>query len=188
MHILHSIEDFASTNLECVALTIGNFDGLHIGHQELIHFLTKQPHSSVVLTFSNHPTEFFTGIAPLELLSLEQKLHLLKTYGIHATLLLPFTQAFANQTAEEFLSKLKHYLNFKILVLGPDATIGRNREGNPAELHRLARLLSFRLHYVDSVDDEGLRVSSSRIRRLIQEGNLPEATRLLGHSHYFQQT
>lgn len=166
-----------------ITLTIGNFDGVHLGHAAILDrvlSLSTKDCPSLVLTFTNHPSTILLKRPPAPLLtSLDHKIKLFEEKGIDYCLALPFTERFASQTAWEFLSLLKSHVAISHLVLGHDATLGKNREGGRKEIQEIADTLGFTLTYCNEFKTEGI-VSSSAIRHLIKEGKLTEAAAKLG--------
>ncbi len=154
------------------SLTIGCFDGVHRGHQEILK------HCSTVITFSNHPKEVLEGITPPPLTSHAFKLTLLKELGLHI-IALPFTQAIAHLSFEEFLTP---YV-FDHLVLGEGSAFGKNRLGTAEALYKLGLQKGFTVQVVPKYYHQGDLVSSSNIRTLIQTGKLQQASEYLNRPH-----
>lgn len=173
-------------------LTIGNFDGIHLGHQAILNRvldLAKQHDAApVVLTFINHPSTILKPATAISrLYSIEHKLKLLSAMGFEAVFLLPFTREFANQTAEEFITILRANLPFSHLILGHDATIGKGREGDKKLVTELAHRQGFSLEYLAPFMLDGEIVSSSLIRKNLQQGNLSEVAKFLGRPYSIYQ-
>lgn len=168
-----------------IGITIGNFDGVHIGHQKVLRHLKEKNEKAIVLTFSNHPSEILhTKPKPL-LTTKTHKLSLLNDLDMEVWTV-PFTKGFAEQPAEVFLSRLKKRCNFSCLILGHDALIGKNREGDISLLRSLSSQLHFDLEYVPPVMLENEAISSSQIRRLILKGDFEAARSLLGRPYSIQ--
>lgn len=187
MQLIHSLEEFTKGNPRII-LTIGTFDGVHRGHQAVfrrVKELAGTEGQAVVLTFSNHPAQVLRPEQPAipQLCTIEHKTRLIAEQGIDTLIMLPFTKALSKQSAEAFLDEVRRYIPFTRLVLGHDATIGRNRQGNPALMHKLAMEGGFDVEYIEEYRFEGSPVSSRRIRQFIQEGNLNEAERGLGRPY-----
>lgn len=187
MQIAYSLENLSPFSSP-IALSIGNFDGLHLGHQTVLSHLlnlAKARHAlSAVLTFSNHPSAVLRPEHKTPLLcTVAHKMHLLNQAGIDLTLLLPFTQAFSEQTAEEFLLSIKRVLPFQFLILGSDAHMGKNREGGQEIVTALSRSLNFHIEYLPDCYHNGERISSSLIRHHIQKGDFAQAAILLGRPY-----
>ncbi|MCH9610246.1 MAG: Bifunctional riboflavin kinase/FMN adenylyltransferase [Chlamydiales bacterium] len=159
------------------ALTIGNFDGVHLGHMRVIKRIC-QLGSPTLYTFSNHPSEVLQSSSKKLLVLPEHKIWLLQSLGIE-TLVEPFTTQLSQLTAEQFLSRFE----FDHLVLGHDAVIGKNRSGDYEELTRLSQKMGFTLEYVDPALHNDKPISSSRIRDHIEKGELESASTLLGRAY-----
>ena len=190
MRIVNRIEDI-HTPYKNAVITIGNFDGVHIGHQALLHTVTEKSGAldgtAVVMTFEPHPMKLLApgDRTPLITLS-EQKTELISRTGIDILICLPFTKAFANIPAREFIQDLLiRRIGMKALVVGKDYTFGRNREGNVALLKNWSRELNFELFIVDWIQSAGItdRISSTRIRELVMDGQMEEAKKLLGRDY-----
>lgn len=179
MKQLYRLEDFTPSS-EPISLTIGNFDGIHLGHQAILSRLTNR---KVVFTFSNHPAEVLYAKPSSRLITFSHRLHLLSSYGIDTTLVTPFTEAFSKQSAEEFLLKLRAFIPFSHLVLGHDAVLGHARQGDSTQLLKLAKREGFLLEYLEAVKLDGIIVSSSEIRKQIQLGSFERANQLLGRPY-----
>ena len=161
------------------ALTIGVFDGVHQGHQLLLRFLQKTKAKTIVLTFSNHPSDVLTKKSPPLLTSLPLKRALLKTYGVDNIIEIPFTSAIANQSFEEFLKPYP----IRYLILGEGAAFGKSCRGTPESLEILGKERGFTVHVQPLLQINHQPLSSSRIRNLIANGQMNEAEQLLGRSH-----
>lgn len=171
-----------------IALTIGNFDGVHLGHQALLRAMKQQVKlqggSVVVVSFRNHPTEVLRpNLIPPALCSTEHKIALIQEADVDLLLLLEFTAELANKSAEEFLDLLLTVIPFKFLFFGPDGAIGRNREGDKEHLAELAQKKQFTLMHLPPYLIHGQRVSSSQIRNLVMQGELSRAETLLGRPY-----
>jgi riboflavin kinase/FMN adenylyltransferase len=174
-------------SLENSWLTIGVFDGVHRGHQQIIHRLTAGAHANdapaVVLTFDPHPARIF-GRGEIKLLTLpEERAALLASMGVDVVVTHPFDQAFAGTSAMDFMRLVKNHLGVSHLVLGYDSTVGKNREGNAARLREIGTELGYSVEVVEALSDESGVISSTEIRKLIATGNVEEAARLLGHPY-----
>lgn len=179
----------ASLNLaKPCGLTIGNFDGMHLGHQAVLKRLKEicenENKFSCVLTFDNNPSEVLRPDHPkLQLCSLSHKMHLLEQAGIDILVLLTFTKEFSEQSADVFLQKLHTLLSFSDLVLGYDAALGHNREGDRARVGLLAQSLGFNLEYIEQLYFQNIALSSSAVRNLILNGEIVQAEKLLGRKY-----
>jgi riboflavin kinase / FMN adenylyltransferase len=186
MLLITDLGDLPSFSQPC-GLTIGSFDGVHIGHQALLkHLKSKLPSNGVlaVFTFLNHPTHLFTPHHLTRLICPPlQKVKHLADYGANIVCLIPFTSEFAKTSFREFLLHLKKQLNFSYLALGTGATFGKNKEGNEANVRKLASELAFNVDYIPKTLVKGIPVSSGRIRSSIAQGALHEVQEYLGR-HY----
>jgi riboflavin kinase/FMN adenylyltransferase len=174
-------------SLENSWLTIGVFDGVHRGHQQIIHRLTAGAHENrvpaVVLTFDPHPARIF-GRGDIKLLTLpEERAEFLASLGVDVVITHPFDQAFADTTALDFMRLVNRHLGVSHLVLGYDATVGKNREGNAARLREIGQEFGYTLDVVPALSDESGVISSTEIRKLIATGNVVDAARLMGHRY-----
>jgi riboflavin kinase / FMN adenylyltransferase len=172
------------------AVTIGAYDGVHLGHRYLLSELRRQATArrlaSVVVTFDRHPaTVVRPQSAPPILTDRAQKLELLASAGIDRTLVVPFDRARANETAEDFvLEVLVRALNARLVVVGEDFHFGHRRAGNVALLTEMGAQHGFEVVGVSLQDDDAGRVvSSTRIRQLLAAGSVGEAARILGRHH-----
>jgi riboflavin kinase/FMN adenylyltransferase len=170
-------------------ITIGNFDGVHLGHQRLLGRVRDKAVSnglaSIVITFDPHPLRVLLGQTPPFITLIDQKLGLLERQGLDAVLCLEFTKDMAELSPEAFVGQyLVRSLNLKELVIGHDYAFGKNRAGNYEVLSQLGQEHGFGVERIDPVYLNGDVVSSTRIRRLIQNGRVDEAKPLLGR--YYQ--
>ena len=168
------------------ALTIGIFDGVHLGHRYLLSKLValakEQNLASLVVTFREHPEQVIAPQRKIFLLSdLEERVELLKKEGVDGVVVLPFTQELAELGAREFLSLLKECLLMRGLVVGPDSTIGRNREADVSQMEKLGKEMGFSVTVVPPLKVEGEVVSSTAIRSALFRGDVEKAAKLIGH-------
>ncbi len=173
------------SDLAPIVLTIGNFDAVHSGHHAVLksakEIVKKVNGNLCVLTFTTHPIEVLKPETFLpKLCTKEHKLKLLEEQEVDLVIFFEFTKTFSQQTAEEFLSSLHDCISFNALVLGHDALIGKDRQGDSLTMHQIAHRLSFLLTYVPPYQIEGALVSSSAIRKAIQQGDLHWAEKMLG--------
>lgn len=186
----------ASTPEECIraagqprsfVVTIGNFDGMHLGHQTLIRravgLARARGIKALAVTFDPHPLAVLTEHAPPSLGSTRQRLDMLAFLGVDVTLLLPFTPELASVAAEDFCrSVLKEALSVEALCIGHDFCLGRDQAG-PGELAAIGRRLGFEVMSMQAVLHESAAVSSTRIRRALADGRLDLANAMLGRPH-----
>lgn len=166
-------------------LTIGVFDGVHLGHKHLIARLTelarKQGLVSGVVTFRHHPREVLAPQTRLPFLTnLDQRIELLKKEGVEAVITLSFTPELARLSPKEFLGLLKENLRMRGLVIGPDFALGRNREGDTDALRHLGEEMGFSLTVVPPLKINGEVVSSTAVRKALTEGDMKRVQSLIG--------
>lgn len=172
----------------CVA-TIGNFDGLHLGHQAILARLVEKSGEyalpSTVVTFEPHPQEFFhPGDRPARLTSFREKLEVLAGLPIDRVLCLPFNRALAEMEAQAFIDRiLAAALGVRCLAVGDDFRFGRRRQGDIGLLREAGGRLGFELLVMGALESGGERVSSTRIREALRSGDLAAARRLLGRPY-----
>ena len=172
-----------------VALTIGNFDGVHLGHQAMLARLTAAARDlgvpSCVLTFEPHPREFFApDQAPTRLTSLREKLELLEHAGIERVHICRFNFDFAKTTAEEFIARILHQgLAARWILVGEDFRFGARRGGDLAMLRQAQARCGFEVQTMPAVAQDGARVSSTAVRDALAAGDMPRAQRLLGRPY-----
>jgi riboflavin kinase/FMN adenylyltransferase len=173
----------------CVA-TIGNFDGVHRGHRMILDRLralaAEAGVPATLVTFEPQPREFFEGReVPARLTRLREKLCLLREAGLERVLLLPFNERLAALSAQAVVDDiLVAGLGVRHLLVGDDFRFGRGREGDFALLERAGREAGFAVEHLPTLEDDGERVSSSRVRDALASGDLALAERLLGHPYF----
>jgi riboflavin kinase / FMN adenylyltransferase len=171
------------------AVTIGAYDGVHLGHRALLRDLSQRAAASglstVVVTFDRHPAAVVRPeTAPKQLTTLEQKLELLAECGIDRTLVVPFDEARAEESAEDFVREvLVDELSARLVVVGEDFHFGHGRRGNVALLRELGTRHGFDVVGVGLTGDGTEPVSSTRIRGLLAQGDVDGAAALLGRPH-----
>ncbi|MDR3086574.1 MAG: bifunctional riboflavin kinase/FAD synthetase [Azoarcus sp.] len=177
-----------SDGLPCV-LTIGNFDGLHLGHQALLRLLADRARArglpASVLTFEPHPREYFSpGEAPARLTSLREKVLLLADNGVERAHMQRFDTHFAQLGAAEFIDTvLVRGLNARHLLIGDDFRFGDRRAGDFAMLQAAGRKHGFEVEAMPTLAVAGERASSSAVRKALEAGDLDHAARLLGRPY-----
>lgn len=192
MELIEKLEDIEKPFPNAV-ITIGNFDGVHIGHQALFHEVIEKADilggTALAMTFEPHPIRVLkdNGHPPL-LTPFAQKVELIAKSGIDTLIRIPFTREFAAITAKEFvLDILLGRIGTQVVVAGKDYTFGKNREGNLNLLKSFAEAFDFEVDVVDWVPISKnilSRISSTRIREMLLEGHVHEARQLLGR--YYQ--
>lgn len=189
MEIFRHIED-RNISLPKPILTLGNFDGIHRGHQALLQRVVQDAKArdgrSVVLTFEPHPlTILAPQRAPRLILTHKDKMVLLQSYGVDAVIIQPFNSAFANVEAEAFVrGYLVERLKVHKMWVGKDLRFGKGRKGRVEDLIRWGAEGGFEVGIVGPVHLGGVRISSSRIRDLIKRGDVHEVQGFLGRYHF----
>jgi riboflavin kinase/FMN adenylyltransferase len=178
MKVFHSVAE--ARELAGSAVALGNFDGVHIGHQAL--FAEARKHArAVALTFQPHPGKVLQPeLAPKLITLLPRKLELFEAYGLDAAVVQPFTREYARTPAVAFEESLLDVLGAKHLVVGSDFTYGAARAGTVATLREAASQRGAQVHVVSPVTVDGVVSSSSKVREYILEGRVSAAHRLLG--------
>lgn len=187
MIIVNGIQKF-SKDLGHVVATIGNFDGVHLGHQKIIQNLIEHGKAlrlkKVLITFDPHPTRvILPSKAPKLIHNRHQKISVLEQLGIDVLFFIPFDRDLSLMTAEEFLKSLMEKINFAVIYIGENFRFGKNRSADYKTLGALGEKLGFKVGCVPFVKVDDLIVSSSVIRELLKEGKVQEASRLLGHPY-----
>ena len=170
-------------------LTIGNFDGIHRGHQALLQTMqqwaVRNGLDSAILTFEPHPLAVLRPDQPLQLLTTpRERLHLAAPLGIDLGIIYPFSRAVAAQEPADFMGELVRALDVRALVVGPDFALGRNRSGNLEVLAELGQTLGYTIQVIEPVDWETRPVRSSAIRALLTQGEVAAAAELLGRPYH----
>ncbi|MGH7909426.1 MAG: bifunctional riboflavin kinase/FAD synthetase [Thermodesulfobacteriota bacterium] len=173
--------------------TIGIFDGVHIGHRRIIGLLRKEARekgiSSCVITFHPHPQKVLRGIDIPLIVPLKERLRLLEKEGVDLTVCYSFTKEFASVQAEDFVrDMLVGRLGIRTIFVGPDFFFGRNREGNINLLEAMGKTHNFEIRRVEPALLDGEVISSTTIRKLIEEGMVRKAARFLGYSFSIEGT
>ena len=188
MNVYYGIQEF--NRLENAVVTSGTFDGVHLGHQKIIKRLNEVAKltdgQSVVISFYPHPRSV---ISPdnqvVKLLStLDEKIELLEKSGVNHLLIIPFTREFSELSSEEFIQKiLIQAIGTKTLVIGYDHRFGKNREGGFDYLKLNKEKYGFEIEEISRQDIENVAVSSSKIRKALQSGDVPAADHFLGRNY-----
>jgi len=170
-----------------IAITIGNFDGIHRGHQYLMHELRAMANTlgamPVLVTFEPHTLMVVRPDIDVRILTtIEEKLELAKKYGhIDESVVIHFTPSVVAMSATEFMDSLCARLNIKGLVVGANFSLGRNRMGDTTFLEQYGHEHGIQIHALPLEEDAQVRISSTRVRALVGEGQIEEANILLGH-------
>jgi len=190
--MLHTSFDTLSSK-EPSIVTLGYFDGMHLGHQAVIERLKnnadKNKYKSIILSFSNHPASILRPhLEPAFITTFTHRTRLLQATGVDELVMLEFTKELSMLSPREFLVLLKKHANIKGLVLGYDAVFGHQRTGERSHLYEIAHELGISIEYLESSKIEEDVVSSSKIRKQIAEGNLKEVSRYLGRPYSILNT
>lgn len=190
MKIHYHINDF---NSKGTVVTLGTFDGVHLGHKQVIGQIKRLAHEqqleSLIFTFFPHPRQVVSqSDESLRLINtLEEKKHLLSKTGIDHLVVYPFTPEFAKLSYEDFVREiLVGQLNMKVLVVGHDHRLGKNREGGYDNLVRLSLRLGFEVRKIEAFVIQHTDISSSKIRNALNEGDIELANRFLGYPYFLQ--
>lgn len=180
--------DLSGVNLGDTWLTIGSFDGVHLGHQSLIKKLVKEAHANssraVVLTFMPHPAVVLRGLSkPFYLTGQEEKRAIMEGLGVDAMVTLEFTLNLAAYTANTFLGMLAQHMKIRKMVVGQGFALGQGRTGDILALEQIGRKLGFTIEVVDPSNNGSVVSSSSLIRTLLEAGDLAGAAGHLGRNY-----
>ena len=189
MKLFHSINDFRSTKK--TILTLGTFDGVHIGHKKILERITQNTengkYESLVLTFFPHPRMVLQDQSEIRLLNtITEKTKLLEQTGIENLIIHPFDENFSRLTAEEFVhSILVDQFHIQKIIIGYDHRFGRNRTANIDNLIAFGEQYGFEVEQISAQEIQDVSVSSTKIRNALQEGNMALANDYLGYSYFF---
>ncbi|HXV81163.1 MAG TPA: bifunctional riboflavin kinase/FAD synthetase, partial [Candidatus Binatia bacterium] len=189
MKIFRDIED-PGLSVSGTVATMGNFDGVHLGHQMLVRNTVSESKRmgcpSIIVTFEPHPLKVLAPErAPLLILSYEDKMALLQSLGVDIVIAQRFDRRFASIAADEFVWRfLVDRLKVKKLWVGRDLRFGQGRKGGTDSLLRLAPRAGFEVSVLDPILLGGVRISSSRIRQLLEEGHVDKVRPMLGRYHF----
>ena len=188
MKIYHNLDDFSRLNYGVV--TSGTFDGVHLGHQKILQRLheSAKTHNgeTVVLTFWPHPRMVLkpTDLSLKLLNTFEEKAELLREQGIDHLIRIPFTKEFSQISSQDFITKiLVNTIGTKKLVIGYDHRFGKNREGSFEQLKLNGPAYGFEVEEIPQQDIDHVAVSSSKIRKALETGDLETATHFLGRPY-----
>ena len=175
-------------------ITVGTFDGIHLGHQQLIRKVIQvskaEQLKSIVLTFDPHPRRVLENSKNISLLNtFQEKENILMPFGLDFLVKKKFTKDFSKMSSVDFVKNiLIDGLNLKHLVIGYDHHFGRNRTANITQLIEYSKLYDFKVTQVEAFKLNGISVSSTKIRNLIEDGNIDEANRFLGYNMFLSGT
>lgn len=188
MKLFHSINDFRTTKK--TILTLGTFDGVHIGHKKILERITQNTengkYESLVLTFFPHPRMVLQEKSEIKLLNtISEKTKLLEQTGIENLVIHPFNESFSRLTAEEFVHTiLVDQFHIHKIIIGHDHRFGRNRTANIDDLIAFGKEYGFEVEQISAQEIQDVSVSSTKIRKALDEGNIALANDYLGYSYF----
>jgi riboflavin kinase/FMN adenylyltransferase len=185
MQILRGL---SSPDSQPIAITIGNFDGVHLGHQALLNKLKSEAEArgleTAVLVFEPHPREFFAPQqAPARLTNLREKLECFEALGLQRVFVCHFDATLAQTSARDFIQTLHEHMHVRFALIGDDFRFGNARSGDFALMEKIGAQLGFSVHAMHSVMQNDLRISSTGVRLALTQGNLKLAQSLLGRPY-----
>lgn len=192
MKLFHSINDFQSTKK--TILTLGTFDGVHIGHKKILERITQNTengkYESLVLTFFPHPRMVLQEKSEIKLLNtINEKTKLLEATGIENLVVHPFNESFSRLTAEEFVHTiLVDKFQIQKIIIGHDHRFGRNRTANIDDLIAFGIEYGFEVEQISAQEIQDVSVSSTKIRKALNEGNMTLANEYLGYDYFLNGT
>ncbi|MEG2057207.1 MAG: bifunctional riboflavin kinase/FAD synthetase [Romboutsia sp.] len=186
METIKSINEVVK--IENSVITIGNFDGLHKGHQVLIKKAVKYAKDnnikSIVFTFENHPANYFRLSSLKKIINNKEKLRRINKLGVDTIVNIPFDEYMTKISPEDFIKEiLVDKLGAKIIVVGYDFTFARNKEGNAKLLEHLSEKYNFKVEVVRPIKIDNIRVSSTYIRNLVTQGRVSKVKKYLGYNY-----
>jgi riboflavin kinase/FMN adenylyltransferase len=185
LKITHGISNFSSVKKSI--LTIGTFDGVHLGHQKIIQHLVQtsknENRDAVLLTFFPHPRMVLQKSSNIKLINtIDEKSNLLKNQGIDTLVIHPFDLEFSRLTALEFVREvLVERLNISKIFVGYDHHFGKNREGNFEQLQEYGNMFGFKVHEISAKSLNDISISSTKIRTALNDGEIEKANKYLGY-------
>jgi riboflavin kinase/FMN adenylyltransferase len=192
LKIFHSINDFSSSKK--TILTLGTFDGVHIGHKKILERITQNTengkYESLVLTFFPHPRMVLQEKSEIKLLNtIDEKIDLLEMAGIENLVIHPFDEKFSRLTAEEFVKTvLVNQFNIHKIIIGHDHRFGRNRTANIDDLIAFGKQYGFEVEQISAQEINDISVSSTKIRVALEEGEIALANEYLGYDYFLTGT
>jgi riboflavin kinase/FMN adenylyltransferase len=185
MRVVHRLKEVRPASGSFV--TVGVFDGLHLGHQRIIEGLAETAHATrhraVAITFDPHPAAVLSDQHPLLLTTIGERIDLMAGLGLDAVVIFPFTEEVVLTSAASFVEDLIRHLHLAELWVGPDFTLGHDQEGDIPYLQRLGAEHGFEVRVIEPVVWRGEIVRSSRVRQALQRGDVEEATGCLGRPY-----
>lgn len=192
MKVIENYKNFKESKKSIV--TIGTFDGVHLGHQKIIEQLVatakRENCHSVLLTFFPHPRMVIQKDNGIQLIhTIQERIEVLEKTGLDYLIVHPFDTEFSRLTAFDFVrTVLVNHLNTAELVIGYDHRFGKNREGNFEQLEEYSHMYDFKVNEIPALDVNDISVSSTKIRKALQEGDIKKANKYLGHAFVISGT
>jgi len=192
LRVFDSIQDFSCSGQ--TILTLGTFDGVHIGHRQIIDRLVQiagqEDCESVILTFFPHPRMVLQSDSDIRLLNtIEEKTALLESAGLQNLVIHPFDKAFSRLTAEEFVKTiLVDKFNIKKIIIGHDHRFGRNRTATIDDLREFGAVYNFDVEQISAREIDAVSISSTKIRSALLNGNMRMANEYLGYDYFLTAT
>lgn len=189
MQILKGSREAKSLGLKNPVITIGNFDGVHLGHQKILKRTIQRARAlegvSVVYTFHPHPLKVVRPEAePQSITTFEEKVRLIDAIGIDCLVCENFTRPFAEQPPEEFIKNIiVDRIHPREIIIGHDYAFGKNRKGSIELLQKMGEIFHFKVHVIDNITIKNIPVRSTTVRRLITLGKVSLADKLLGRPY-----
>lgn len=187
-------KDASEYNKKPSVVTIGTFDGVHIGHKAILSKLIKSAEAnqleSVLLTFFPHPRQVVQNASDLRLINtIEEKKKLLEKEGLDSLVIHPFTKGFSRLTAEEYVQKiLVDQLNAKKIIIGYDHRFGRNRTATIEDLKKFGEAYNFEVEEISAQELNEVAVSSTKVRHALENGDIETANNYLGYDYFLTGT
>lgn len=188
LKIFHSINNFKSTKK--TILTLGTFDGVHIGHRKILKKVTQNiengKYESLVLTFFPHPRMVLQGKSDVKLLNtIDEKIDLLEKIGVQNLVIHPFDETFSKLTAQEFVKTvLVNQFHIKKIIIGHDHRFGKNRTANIDDLITYGKEYDFEVEQISVQEINDVSISSTKIRKALLEGNIILSNKYLGYDYF----
>lgn len=191
LNIYHSLHDFTTSRK--TVFTLGTFDGVHVGHKKIIERLlnaSSANEQSLVLTFFPHPRMVLQKESDIKLLNtIKERTQLLRDAGLQNLIIHPFDQAFSRLTAEEFVKNiLVDVFNVKKIIIGHDHRFGRNRTANIDDLILYGKEYGFEVEEISAEEIDEVSISSTKVRKALDEGKIRLANEYLGYNYSFSGT
>lgn len=192
MNIFNNIQDFKPNRPTVV--TLGTFDGVHLGHKKIIERLTQEAEKSntesLVLTFFPHPRMVLQGNSDIQLLNtIQEKAELLKNIGLQNLIIHPFDQSFSQLGAEEFVKTiLVDRFNIKKIIIGHDHRFGKNRSADINDLIAYGKIYDFEVEQISAQEIDEVSISSTKIRKALLSGDIQLANEYLGYNYFITGT